>query len=334
MSEAGHPASAAAGPAAPVPSRRRFLLGDLACDVLSTDDRYARMLAGAYGTRLLAHDGEGTRPADLRIAIRDDPRATPGLQTDRLTVRRSSGLCILEADPMTWEVRPDESPCRVSVAVRDPALREDGLAYHFWILLNRTLLLVGRLTLHAAALAYRGSVSLFAGPKGAGKSTIAVALGRAGAEILADDHVIARRVRDHLGVSGCSGRLRVTAQTERQFLEGALGPETLDVPGLPKKEFPADRFYAARPHEERVVDRLFLLRLGERFDVRPAHRRAALLRLLAETGATLRFHDRSDYAELLAALADLVSRVPCYDLELSPRLADLDRLREFLDGQT
>jgi hypothetical protein len=314
-----------APPETPAHARHGLRVGNLRCEITSTDDRYPPMLAAAYGTALLPDTEASAFAPDLRIAIRDDPRAAPTQHRDRLIVSRTSELVVLAADPMTWEVRASARPCLISVAIHDPALREDWLAYHFWILLNRALLLMGRMTLHAAALAYTGSVSLFAGPRGAGKSTIAVALAQAGAMLLADDHVVVRRVGDRLVVSGCNGRLRVTAKTEAHFLPGTLGPETLDVAGVPKKQFPADRFFAARPHEEHVVDRLFFPRVGPRFAIRPARRQAALLRLVEDTSRILRFHDR------LTALADLVALVPCYDLELSPRLGDLDQLVHFLE---
>jgi hypothetical protein len=82
-----------------------------------------------------------------------------------------------------------------------------------------------------------------------------------------------------------------------------------------------------------VVDRLFFPRVAERFAVRPAKRRAALLGLVQETGTMLRFGKQADYASFLDVLAGLIDGVPCYELELSPRLGDLDALAKFLDGE-
>ncbi len=312
----------------------RLRLGDLQCSLTSTHERYAAMLAAAYGTPLIPEAGEPNPMPDLRISIRDDTpsaRVPPG---DRLIVRRVTGAFLIESDPMTCAVRTEVTPREISVAVHDPGLRGDWLTYHFWILFNRAFLVLDRVILHAAALAYRTSVALFIGPKGAGKSTISVALGRAGADVLAEDHLLARRVNGRTMVSGCNGRMRVTAETERHFLSGKLGPETIDGDGVPKKEFPAARFFAARPHEERSVDRLFFPHVGGQFAIRPVSRRDATLRLIDLTGGMLRFHDRSDYADFLSRLGDLLSPLPSYDLELSPRLDDLDRLVEFLDRAT
>jgi len=291
------------------------------------------MLASAYGAPLLPEADPGSSSVDVTISIRVEPRFAASSLNDRLVVRREAGVSIIESDPLTGVVRADVSPADVAFTVHDPALRDDGLAYHFWILFNRALLLLDRMILHAAALRYRNSVSLFAGPKGAGKSTISAALGGAGAELLADDHVLARRVDSRTMVSGCNGRMRVTAKTERFYLDGRLGPETIDVSGVSKKEFPADRFFAVRAHEARVVDRLFFPHVGTRFAVRRVTRQDALLRLMAINGSMLRFHARSDYADFLARLTDVLGSLPAYDLELSPSLDELDRLVSLLDQE-
>jgi hypothetical protein len=328
-----------AHPAAPPQDSRaghawRLRLGDLQCSLTSTHECYARMLAAAYGTALLPEAGEPNPMPDLRIRIFDDTPSARLPSGDRLIVRRVPGAVLVESDPMTCEVRTGVRPREIAIAVHDPGLRGDWLAYHFWILFNRALLVLDRVILHAAALAYRTSVALFVGPKGAGKSTIAVALGRAGADLLAEDHLLAWRVDGGTMVSGCNGRMRVTAQTERHFLGGKLGPETIDAAGVPKKEFPAARFFATRPHEARRVDQLFFPHVGGRFAIRPLRRRDALLRLMDINGHMLRFHDTSDYADFLSRLGELFSPLPSYDLELSPCLDDLDRLVEFLDRAT
>jgi hypothetical protein len=312
----------------------RLRLGNLRCTVSSTHERYAAMLAGAYGTSLLP-DVSGPEPApDLRITIRDDLASTRPPLADRLVVRRTTDTWFVESDPLTCAVRADGTPRDVAVVVHDPGLRPDWLTYHFSILFNRVLLVIDRVVLHAAALAYRGSVSLFVGSKGAGKSTISIALARAGAEVLGEDRILARRAGPLTVVSGCNDRMRVTAETERHFLAGALGTETIDIADVPKKEFAAARFFAARPHEERAVDRLFFPHVAARFAIHPLNRRQALLRLVDTTGPMLRFHDRADYAEFLSRLADLLGSLPAYELELSPRLGELDGLVELLDRQT
>lgn len=65
------------------------------------------------------------------------------------------------------------------------------------LLLNQVLPLalsrVGRLVLHAGAVAVDGRAVLFAGPTGAGKSTLVGACADRGAEVVADDSVVLRR---------------------------------------------------------------------------------------------------------------------------------------------
>lgn len=312
----------------------RLQLGALRCAIQASHHRYAAMVGDVYGTPLDAPAQRDERPPDIVISIREEVGAVGPAPTDRLTARRQSDACVIESDPITCRVRPGTAPVELALVIRDPAMPAELLAYHAWIVLNRALLVLDRVVLHAAALAYRGTVSVFAGERGVGKSTLSIALARAGAEILADDHVLARQAGGRTLVSGCHARMRVTARTEQHFLKGRLGRGAVDVGGLIKKEFPAHEFFAACPYQERAVDRWFFPRVGARFAVRPIGGGAALLRLMRITGPLLRFHDRADYDEFLSMLAGLVARVPCHELELSPRLEDLDRLVELLDRET
>src|SRR6185503_10970427 len=118
----------------------------------------------------------------------------------------------------------------------------------------------------------------------------------------ADDHVLAWRAGARTLVSGCSARMRVTATTERHFLDGRLTPEMSHVVGAAKKEFAAGRFFVACPHEARAVDRVFFPHVEERLIPVPLHRREALARLVGITGEMFRFHDRVDYADFLARM--------------------------------
>ena len=107
----------------------RFLVGNLVCEVTSADERYPRLLAAVYGAPMLADAGGPGSAPELRISVRDAPRPAAAPSGDRLIVRRDAGAVVLESDPMTWHVRTDVHPFRISVGIHDPGLREDWLAY-------------------------------------------------------------------------------------------------------------------------------------------------------------------------------------------------------------
>ena len=92
----------------------------------------------------------------------------------------------------------------------------------------------GRYSLHAACLARDGHGVLLAGPTGAGKSTLAFALARAGMAFLSDDVVfLDHHVAGGVRVLGFADALGVTDAGTALFGELALGEPLLD--GFPKR---------------------------------------------------------------------------------------------------
>ena len=139
----------------------------------------------------------------------------------------------------------------IQMTIRQPEMERTPLSYHLWLIMNRILLLLDRMLLHTAAIALNGNVNLFCGHKGAGKSSISVALGQVGATILAEDHVVLHRKPDHnYVVSGCTSRMRVTAATEKSLLRDRLQQPAKPVGNVAKKEFPAEQFFLARPYQD------------------------------------------------------------------------------------
>jgi hypothetical protein len=302
-------------------------LGSLACALVSGPQHYCRMLASAFGTDLVPLAELSERP-EVEISIRESAIPFTAPPTDRLTISRTERGRRLETDPLTCDVHLDRTP-RIEFVVRQPDMADVRLAYHFWILTHRWLLLLDRVVLHAAAILLGESVLLFCAPKGAGKSTLSVSLAAAGAVILAEDHVMVRRSGEELLVSGCSGRMRVTRQTEQHFLPGLLPADAVDVPGC-KKEFQGHHLFATRPYVDFRPHRLFFNRVGTAYGVRPLSKKEALLGLIRHTSELYRFGGPHDYGEFLALLSDLSVQVPAFDLELSDRLEDLDHLAQRL----
>ena len=261
-----------------------------------------------------------------------------------LRVRRHEPLpapvLLRSADGGGWEfatnhvgarVFADEHPVTIVVWLKDPPSRRGPEAhFHFSVAVHKILLLLDRMYLHAGAVRFGNRVSVFVGDKGAGKSTVCLELARAGATVLADDHVLLARAGGRYVVSGCEAKARVTAETEA-WLFGEPLPIAPQVQGaVSKKEFPITRFFRAEPYRDRRVHRLFFLRSGERRGVEPISGSDALRRLVSQTAWSHRFVDGDDYARYLHYLADLVAAVPAFVLSLSADLADLAGLGPLL----
>jgi hypothetical protein len=248
------------------------------------------------------------------------------------------GMVIVDAPPaqevhteaLSIQLFRNESPVRILVAVLSPKMAERHLKVHLAVALFKVFFLLDRLILHAAAVDFRGSVSLFVGGKGAGKSTTALQLARAGGTILAEDRVILHKADGRFFVSGCGEKSRITAKTERHFFSKPLQVEPRDVEGVLKKEFPAGRFFSSMPYRDYPPDRLFFNQVGSRLKITRLSRGAALVGLMRETKTWHRFTDAEDHRRHLSYLGACVEALPAFRLELSQDLTELDHLVAFL----
>jgi len=300
-------------------------LGSMRCLLRFDSAKYARMLASVFGTELIS-DPAVLQPPETEIILDETVDPTHEEWTNRLEVRCTDRGHILETDPLVCTVDTGRRPYQVRMTVRNPAIHDDTLAYHFWIVTNRWLLLTNRLVLHAAAILLGDSVLVFSGPKGAGKSTLSLALAASGGVIIGEDHLVARRSPNGMLISGCSGRMRVTRQTEEHFLRGRLPADAIELPDGLKKEFQARHVFPTRPYEDFRPERLFFNRVGSQFLLRPLSKKDSLLTLLRNTSEMQRFGERAGYASFLSFLADFTEHVPAFDLELGNSLSDLEGL--------
>jgi hypothetical protein len=174
---------------------------------------------------------------------------------------------------------------------------------------------------------------MFLGDRGAGKSTIALRLARAGGIVLGEDHLILNRADGGgFAASGCDERSRLDAKTERHFFDAPLPAEPADFAGRLKKEMPARAIFASAPYTDERPDFLFFASQGPVFAIAPLSRRAALLKLMEAAGKLQRFVDPTDRARFLDLLSDFVGTIQPYDLTLCADLRELDRLAEFLEA--
>jgi hypothetical protein len=242
-------------------------------------------------------------------------------------------------------IRPREpgQPVEVAIPIR-PASTISGrgaaepdhpmLVHSLMIVFYRMLLELGCLHLHAAAVELDGAASLFLGGKGAGKSTVSLALGQAGATILAEDHVMVRRRGAALAVSGCDANMRLTEKTEAELMSSPPTGRRASFGGVVKREFDLrETALVARPFADSTPRRIFFPAVGRRYTVAPITRAEDMVRILGSVHDRHAIHGATDARRLLDLVFDLAASIEAYDLELSPDLRDLGALADFVAGR-
>src|SRR5206468_812619 len=118
-------------------------------------------------------------------------------------------------------------PIQARLAVAPSGQDPDFVAHYVSMNVRALLRQLGRIQLHGAAATIDGRTVVLLGDKGAGKSTLSVAIRRAGGTVLADDQLVLH-VDDTVTISGIDGGLRLTAETERHFFAAPLAYEPQD----------------------------------------------------------------------------------------------------------
>jgi hypothetical protein len=248
--------------------------------------------------------------------------------------RAASALVIRPRTPGPIEVvLPIRPASAASATAHTATTTEQMLVHSLMIVFYRMLLELDCLHLHAAAVRWNGETSLFLGGKGVGKSTLCLALARAGATILGEDHVLVRRSRQGFEASGCDANMRLTAQTETALLPQPPTGRKAWFGGVLKREFDLRLTgFDVRPFVDYEPRRIFFPTVGERVAIEPMRRARAMARILDA------IHDRHaiagarDARRLLDYVGGLVDSLEAYELELSPRLSDLDAVVDFVAG--
>jgi hypothetical protein len=311
---------------------RRFRIGSLRCRCESDPHGYLELLTDRYRAFFESRD-DGLD--DLVFDILEDS-SRPVSNTDRLIVERTHEGHRLVSDPVTLEMTAADggrsATHRFTLTVTDPSLDPEQLGFHFWIIVNRALLLLDRVVLHAAAFVVDERVIVVCGDNGAGKSTLSVAFGLRGAALLSEDSVLASRRDGTFLVSGVSPQMRVPRPTEDRLLPGRLVDLRISEDGRDKRLVLADHLFTSRWGEDLRPDRIVFLRPGDRVDARPMRSRDALLRLIDNTRHSYRFADAVDVADHLDVLSGLAAAVPTFEATRTDDLDDLDDLMEILRG--
>lgn len=314
---------------------RYIRLGSLTARFILPTEGYGHDVAYIFGTSLQPQEWVPGGPvgADITFVER------PGEKGDRRPEIPPDGMVLIH-DPVRPEIHTEALSAKVErrgdyASVRIEVVRLDlphfDLCVHLAVLFHKLLFLLDRVVLHGAAVDLDGKVCVFLGDKGAGKSTIALRLARAGGTVLGEDHLVLFRRDGSFVVSGCDERSRLTQKTEEFFFDEPLDIVPADFAGTPKKEVPAARLFPSLPYTDVTPDRLFFPHVGERFGAERLSARAMLLELMRATGKLQRFVDPIDRTRFLDFLAAFAPSVDGYALELTSDLSDLDQLVDFLN---
>jgi hypothetical protein len=271
---------------------------------------------------------------DLELVVDEQPDRRPPVETvdDPLVLRREDGLCRVTTTISTLVVDARANPITARLTLWPAAQRPEYVDHYVVVNLRALLRILGRVQLHGAASRLGSRTMVFLGDKGAGKSTLTLALGRAGATALADDQLMLRVDGPRVWISGVDGGLRVTAQTEEHFFRAPLTVDAQDFGGLRKKEVPLREHVHAAPGIEHVPDAIFFPRVGEAFELAPIERGVATRRILTAVAPLHRFAGPTDQQAFVRMITALVRAVEVFDLRLSPDLDELERVVATLAG--
>jgi hypothetical protein len=319
------------------PLRGIIRFGSLTVGLHCQDPDRGNDVARIFGTALVCASRELLAQVQAEIVLTEPSRVEV---SQRLAVPKDG--MILRHDPRHPEIHTETisavldlaaRPARAEIALVQPHPPHFDLCVHLAVVLHKLLFFLDRVALHAAGVCFVQQVSLFLGDRGAGKSTVALRLARAGGTVLGEDHLIVRRSAGAFAVSGCDERSRLDAKTERYFFDQPLPGEPVSFAGRLKKEIPAAAVFDSRPYHDYRADRLFFAQAGTSFSITPLPRRVALLKLMGAAGKLQRFVDAIDRVRFLGMLSDFIETVAPYDLVLSEDLSDLDQLVEFLQEE-
>jgi hypothetical protein len=243
---------------------------------------------------------------------------------DVLYVPMTDELYINYQDRARVMCSPQQS--RVRVSVTDAEAANEWLVSHPLLTLPLVELLKyhALYSLHAAGLCRNGQALLLAGGSGAGKTTLTLALLRAGFGFLGDDLVFFTTAADGLQVLAFPDEIDVTATTAAMFPELRALVQTPLLAGWPKRRLRAEAVYGVPPTWQCRPAALVFPRVAhaDRSALFPISSDAALREVASNVLLTAPAAAQAH----LTALRALVANCRCYRLETGRDMDDLPRL--------
>ncbi len=311
-----------------VARRATVRFGTLRIAVALGHERYARAFDTHLRAPLLPPPGPGEL-VDLSIDVVDvdgaEAAAPAGDDRLRVTRRGSSTTWISRAGAVSVDGR------HARIAMRPTAVVELELLFSFSVFIQKLLLALGLVRLHAGGAVVGDRTVVFVGDKGAGKSTLALGLGQRGARVLGDDQLAVQASGASVVVAGSHPGIRLTADTEA-LLPAPLAVEPVVLAGVAKKEVPLEAVVPAAPYLPHAPTDLWFPQVGERFALAPMRRQEALARLVGAVAPLHRFADGPDRRDLIDVLHRLVSATSVRGVTLSRDLRDLAQAWDELAG--
>jgi hypothetical protein len=240
------------------------------------------------------------------------PEATPPDITPNLQVRRATnGLAFTYADGCRFWI--DRRGVRIWMTFSSSL--EDACTYLTGPIIACSLRLRGEFVLHASAVAIGSGAVAFSGPHGAGKSTLAAALGRSGHPVVADDVLRISVMNVGCRAHPFGGILRLwPSGVETVF--GTHANLNRITPTWDKRALPIGAEGVPGVLTPVALSAIVFLIEGEA-DASPAIRRLpaseALLRLTANASAS-HFLERTDRVREFQQVAAIADSVPCFEL--------------------
>jgi hypothetical protein len=129
--------------------------------------------------------------------------------------------------------------------------------------------------------------------------------------------------------------MRLTAQTEEAIFPGAPSGRMAHFGGVLKREFDLRATpLRVRPFTDVKPARIFFPVVGSRVAIAPMPRARAMTRILGAIHDRHAIEDADCARRLLDFVGALVDSLETWELELSPRLSDLDAVVDFVGGRS
>jgi len=189
----------------------------------------------------------------------------------------------------------------------------------------------GLYSVHAAGLCINGRGLLFPGHSGHGKTTLTLALLRAGWGYLSDDQVLLTRGKEGVRLLAFPDEIDVTENTARMFPELAPVLETPRRPDWPKRQVQVSEVYGREFVPECEPAAVIFPRVAhtDHTVLEPMAAQEAFFELLGGVTVT----EAASSQAHLNAIGALVQQVPCYRMHTGRDLDTLpDRLAELATG--